>query len=287
MVIMAQLIASDLFAVRGPLKEDLRVRLACRGAGAPLRDTLRRHGWDERTWAAAVVAGVTPGTGEVKGVRFATVGQAITGTVKMKYLLAGARDIEMFVKVMCEKIPWPMEGDRDSNLSDWIQLGATGDAQVTVRSIADKKALTREEMVGRGIRSLLIRFSLIVAAVDRVILSGHVVHVADKAELATIASRWGLRAGINSPNIPTVGVRVSGGGGTATNMELPLLISEPEGTGLGFGLLPVLEEISEGHAPVDRDTLEREMRIFLRKVGIPTNVRDWLGAMGVEKASGG
>ena len=205
MVNMAQLIASNLFTVRGPLTEDLRTELACRGSGVQLRDTLKRHGWNERTRATAVVAGITPGTGEVKGVRFATVGQAITGTVKMKHLLADTTDLEMAIEVISDKIPWPMEGDRDRNLSDWIQLGANGDAKVTVRTITDKKALTGEEMEGRGIQSLLVRFSLIVAAVDRVLLSGHVIHVTDLAELATITARWGLRAGINSPISPPWG----------------------------------------------------------------------------------
>ena len=273
---MAQLIASNLFAVRGQLTENLRNSLACRGSGVQLRDTLKRHGWSEGSRAAAVVAGITPGTGEVKGVRFATVGPAITGTVKMKHLVADATDTEMVIEVNSEKIPWPTEGDRDRNLSDWIQLGTSGDAKVTVRTITDKEALTGEEMEERGIKLLLVRFSLIVAAVDRVILSGHVVHVASLAELTSTTTRWGLRAGINSPNIPTVGVRVSG---TATSLEMALMIPEPVGTGLGFGVLPLLEEISEGYSPVDRDTLEKEMRMFLRKVGVPTNVRDWLAAM--------
>ena len=273
---MAQLIVSDLFSVRGPLTGDLRNGLACRGSGTQLRDTLVRHGWAEGTRAAAVVAGITPGTGEIRGVRFATVGPAVTGNIKMKHLMANAADLELLVTVPCEKIPWPMEGDRDRNLSDWMKLGDTEAAKGVVRTASDKKVLTGEEMEERGIKTLLVRFSLMVASVERAVLSGHVVHVTDLAELGTLAARWELRAGVNAPNIPTVGVRVAG---SATNLEIPLMVKEPAGTGLGFGLLPLLEEIAESHSPVDRDTLEMELRLFLRKVGVPTNVRDWLGAM--------
>ena len=92
-------------------------------------------------------------------------------------------------------------------------------------------------MVLGGIRELMVRFLLMVAAVDRAILSGHVIHMVDWAELETLMARWGLGAEINSTNIPKVGV-----------------------------------------------ALEKELRMFLRQVGVPTNVRDWMTAMRADLA---
>ena len=82
----AQIIASELFNVRGPMPESMRRDLACRGSGVALRDLLARHGWDTETGVAAVVATVTPGTGKIQGLRWATCGPVISGTLKMKNL---------------------------------------------------------------------------------------------------------------------------------------------------------------------------------------------------------
>ena len=82
----AQIITSDLFSVRGPMPASMRRDLACRGSGVQLRDLLARHGWDTETGVAAVVATVTPGTGKIQGLRWATRGPVISGTLKMKNL---------------------------------------------------------------------------------------------------------------------------------------------------------------------------------------------------------
>ena len=56
------------------------------GSGVQLRDLLARHGWDTETGVAAVVATVTPGTGKIQGLRWATCGPVISGTLQMKNL---------------------------------------------------------------------------------------------------------------------------------------------------------------------------------------------------------
>ena len=132
-------------------------------------------------------------------------------------------------------------GGRACNLSDWMVLGATGDAKVIIWNVTDKRALTREEVAEKGIWELMIRFSVLVVAMERMI-SRHIMHVADWEKLETLMSRWGLGARMNSPKIPMVGVWVSGASAT---MEMQLMILEPARTGLGF------EEISKAYPPVD------------------------------------
>ena len=87
---------------------------------------------------------------------------------------------------------------------------------------------------------------------------------------------------MNAATIPTVGVRAEGT--TQTTAELFLVGTEPDELGLGFGLLPVLEEVSEEITPVDRDTLERELCLFLRDTGAACNVTHWREAMAAEAA---
>ena len=99
----------------------------------------------------------------------------------------------------------------------------------------------REEVAEKGIWELMIRFSVLVVAMERMI-SRHIMHVADWEKLETLMSRWGLGARMNSPKIPMVGVWVSGASAT---MEMQLMILEPARTGLGF------EEISKAYTPVD------------------------------------
>ena len=58
--------------------------------------------------------------------------------------------------------------------------------------------------------------------------------------------------------------------------QVLLLVKEEKEMGLGFGLLPILEEISTGDtSPVDRDELDKEFTAFMRSVRLPCNVKDW------------
>ena len=58
--------------------------------------------------------------------------------------------------------------------------------------------------------------------------------------------------------------------------QVQLLVKEEKEMGLGFGLLPILEEISTGDtSPVDRDELDKEFTAFMRSVRLPCNVKDW------------
>ena len=58
--------------------------------------------------------------------------------------------------------------------------------------------------------------------------------------------------------------------------QVQLLVKEEKEMGLGFGLLPILEEISTGDtSSVDRDELDKEFAAFMRSVRLPCNVKDW------------
>ena len=94
-------------------------------------------------------------------------------------------------------------------------------------------------------------------------VSAHVAPVG-MTELKEKAQKWKVE--IWSIRIPTVAVKFRSDMRMAAE-EVTLITTEPADSGLGFGILPVLEEISnEAPSTIDRDELERELCLFLRLV---------------------
>ena len=277
---MARIVQSDLFRHRGPLTSRLRKELACRGTGTQIKDLWGRLGWEQQDGAAGVVASVTPGTGRIKGLRWVTAGAVITGTVKLKSVMPGAEgDLDVVIKVDGESLTWPASDGRPRNISDWIFLGER-EGELQVRRRSSGEILGQEEVATLAIGDLALRASLLVVSPAEAWIAGHVLR-ASMEGLTETTGRWGLDHGINSVNIPTVGVRHSG---VRTRQQISLMVQERPGDRVGFGLLPVLEEVSDGMAPVSRDELERQLCLFLRSARLATNVKDWPAAMAAAAA---
>ena len=164
-------------------------------------------------------------------------------------------------------------GGRPRNISDRIFLGER-EGELLVRRRGTDEGLDPREVEDLGLADLALRASITVVSPQEAWIMGHVAR--SNRELEAAAEGWGLEHGINSANLPTVGVRNVG---LRTRQQIKLMTSERPGDGLGFGLLPVLEEISAGMATVDRDELEKELCLFLRDTWVGTNVRDWAAAM--------
>ena len=271
------------FTPRGPLTPETRRHLACRGSGVALRDTWGRLGWDQEGGAAGVVAEITPVTGAVRGLRWATAGAVVSGTFKLHRLEEDLENIAAHVVVRGEDLVWPNGGDRPRNISDWVELGPE---QISYSRKEDGRMIKlghAEAAAQWGVGQYYLRVSLSLLEVDQMMVSAHVIGgTVNLDRLAAITRDWGLTAGVNAATIPTVGVRAEGT--TQTTAELFLVGTEPDELGLGFGLLPVLEEVSEEITPVDRDTLERELCLFLRDTGAACNVTHWREAMAAEAA---
>ena len=274
------MIASDLFDVRGPLTSRLRRDLSIRGTSIQLQDLWGRHGWEDRSeGAAGVVVELTPVTGRVKGVRWATGGNLITGTFKVHHLYPKAVGVEAVVAVRGETLTWPTAGEHPRNFSDWISLGQRP-GELSLKA-ADGSPVSREAQDEMEIREIRFRASLTLLGVDGIHVSGHVMGETDD-DLEDILRRWGLQHGERSPNIPTIGVREED---QRTFRRVRLMLTEPEGTGLGFGILPALEEVSAEESPVCRDEVEEQLCLFLRQAGMANNVKGhWPSAMRKDSA---
>ena len=268
-------ITSGLFAKRGPLTEAVRRNLAVRGAGIQLRDGWARYGWSGTEGCCGVVASVAPETGRIKGLRWATAGKVVKGSFKLKHLEDDNDDVEAVVEVDGADLVWPTAGERPRNFSNWLTLGNT---QISFRESEGGTILTRDEIQERGIKDYYLRASLVLVGVDECHIMAHIIGgVASLEEMKKRAAEWGLVAGVDSANVPTVGVKVSG---NLTRAPIKLMVTEPQDMGLGLGLLPMLEEVSGETAKVNRDELEKELSLFLRNWSPATNVKEWKAALG-------
>ena len=93
---------------------------------------------------------------------------------------------------------------------------------------------------------------------------------------------WNL--GIGAPNIPTVGLRDKGDE-KSTRQDIQLMIKEGREVGLGFGMLPILEEVTADEpSTANRDELDKELTMFLRSVGVPHNSKQWANTWGKQEA---
>ena len=243
-----------------------------------MKDWWGRHGWDGTSGVASVIMMLEPGTGKVKGTRWATGGNLLAGNFQLKHLYPKAEGVEVAVNVKGDALTWLAEGEQPRNFSEWRTLGQQGELVFTDR---DGHTLTKEELTELEVGDIRLRASLTVMGVGQLWVSGHVlgdvVEAGEKLELADIVKGWELRDGVRSPNIPTVGVRVDG---NKTGQLLDWILTEPEGAGLGWGCLPVLEEISTEEAPVDRDEVEGQLCAFLRQAALPHNMKQgWAKAM--------
>ena len=265
------IITSDIFKKRGPLTEEVRRALGCRGTGVQARDLLARHRYDvvKGDGVAVPIASVEPGTGRIMGMRWATFGKVLEGVVNLKTLFPAIGGGTMEITVPGDSITWPTAGGaagEPRNLSDWLVVGR-GNTRV-VRDEA-KKILTDEEAKTLGVGDVLLRVSILVGAVDKAVVGGHLVPV-DLEGLKRKADSW--KVSIAAPNIPSVPLRPKNDT-KSRREEIQLCCSEGAGVGLGFGILPILEEITaEEPSTINRDELERELCGFMRSVGICTNV---------------
>ena len=175
----------------------------------------------------------------------------------------------MEITVLGEDITWPTLGGTEGdprNISEWMVVGLG-----STRVVRDKqnKILTDEEAKALGVGDVLLRVSILVGAVDKAVVAGHLAPV-DLEGLKRKADSW--KVSIAAPNIPTVALRPKKDP-KGRRQDIQICCSEGAEVGLGFGILPILEEITaEEPSVINRDELERELCGFMRSVGVCVNV---------------
>lgn len=215
------------------------------------------------------IASVEPGTGRIKGIRWGTFGKTLEGVVKLKALFPAVEGESMEITVLGEDITWPTLGGTEGdprNISEWMVVGLG-----STRAVRDKqnKILTDEEAKALGVGDVLLRVSILVGAVDKAVVAGHLAPV-DLEGLKRKADSW--KVSIAAPNIPTVVLRPKKDP-KGRRQDIQICCSEGAEIGLGFGILPILEEITaEEPSVINRDELERELCGFMRSVGVCVNV---------------
>ena len=191
---------------RGPLSDELRRSLTCRGSGIQVRDCLARHGYDvaKGEGAAVAVASIEPGTGRVQGLRWFTVGRVLEGSVKLKYLFPSIQQggWVMEVSVEGEKLVWPRDGPGPRNVSDWLVVGR--DCKRVIRK-EDGSVVSEDEAKEAGVKDVLVRVMLHIGGVEAGQVTGHMVPVTLE-ELREKLVKWG-NMDQRMANIPTVATR--------------------------------------------------------------------------------
>ena len=191
---------------RGPLRDELRKSLTCRGSGIQVRDCLARHGYDvtKGEGAAVAVASIEPGTGRVQGLRWYTVGRVLEGSVKLKYLFPSIQEGGWVMEVVVEgeKLVWPRDGPGPRNVSGWLVVGR--DCKRVIRK-EDGSVVSDDEAKEAGIKDVLVRVMLHIGGVEAGQVTGHMVP-ASMEELREKLEKWG-NMDQRMANIPTVATR--------------------------------------------------------------------------------
>ena len=263
-----QVVSSPLFANRGRLSPLLMGRLLVRGGGVQIDDALKRHGWDGKEPVVTSVATIKVGTGVVRGMRFKMRGGLDPIKFPAKDLWVGARpDVNVALQFdNLGSLTWLNTSQDHRNQTAWVDSDQLG---MTFTKTDGTTLSTEEELSGAGVGQSAVRFTVLPAAVDQMILYAGIIPFSK-----TVLEEKARAAGsdLTSPNCPTVALKLLYKQGKYWNGRPVLLCpTEQLADKAGLGHLPLLEAIGSGEASYpDTDELEKQLVSFLR-ASCPTN----------------
>ena len=263
---MVQTITSQIFSHHGKISNELLQKLTSRGINQS-KAVLKNLGWDGVTPAATVVHTIEPGTSNIKGTRWHTVGR-ITDAAFLGKSLWPECDPNLLVTINVDlnTVPWLMTGDH-RNFSVWMQDSAL---KPTYKD-ADDSLIDYEAATLLGAGHFCLRLSIVPVSVGKGLMYASLVPFL-KDELHTIVTSAGC--GLQSASIPTIALSLTSVKNKPV-LALPIAMLTKEGLRdkVGLGLYPLFEHIGPGEvAYPDHEVMGEELFTFLRSVKSTNNV---------------
>ena len=266
-MVQKQAIVSPIFATRNKLSPTLLSSFLVRGSGIQVGDSLKRFGWDGSQAVATVIVNLNPSSGMVSGLRMETRGAGPEVTFCARDLWEEApNDVAVAIKFSdLSDVKWNTRGD-NRNKSVWLD---STDLDVTYTKPDGTMLVHREELEAANINGFTVRLTLLPLQVDKMVLYGGILPL-KRNYLASLVEE--ARTEMDSPQIPTIALKLSYSRGVAQNgFPVCLLPTKRPDDRVGWGHLPLLEAVGSADPRLpESDDVEEQLCTFMRKVS-PTN----------------